>query len=123
MERPREDGPERDVNGALTATRVPQASLHAYQHVLQARLFDSIPIAVRHRVMFRLHTRLAPTLLRDEALLLPLLGQEKPEVRPRARACGVRRRCAHRSRCGAGRGAAQRRQGEARDAAHRSGEA
>ncbi|KAL1528274.1 hypothetical protein AB1Y20_009631 [Prymnesium parvum] len=61
-------------------TRRLQASLHAYQHVLQARLFDSIPIAVRHRVMFRLHTRLAPTLLRDEALLLPLLGQEKPEV-------------------------------------------
>ena len=48
--------------------------------MLQARLFDSIPIDIRHRVMFRLHQRLAPALLRDEAMLVPLLTQERPEV-------------------------------------------
>jgi len=61
-------------------TRRLQVSLHAYQHVLQARLFDSIPIDVRHCIMFRLHARLAPTLLRDEPVLMPLLGEERPEV-------------------------------------------
>jgi len=72
------DGVEQGAEAAMT--RRLQVSLHAYQHVLQSRLFDSIPIDARHRVMFQLHARLAPTLLRDEAALLPLIAEERPDV-------------------------------------------
>eukprot|EP00965_Chrysotila_dentata_P086497 2855300-Pleurochrysis_carterae.AAC.1 len=59
-----------------------QVSLYAYQRVLQARLFDCIPMDVRNRIMYQLHDRLAPTLLSDEPNLLPLLADEK--ARPHA---------------------------------------
>jgi len=76
-----EDIKGRGKGGAERAmTRRLQVSLHAYQHVLQARLFDSIPIDARHRIMFRLQRQLMPALLHDEAALLPLLEEEEPDV-------------------------------------------
>jgi len=80
-----------DIKGGTAEavmTRRLQISLHAYQHVLQARLFDCIPMDVRFRVMFKLQARLAPTLLRDETDLLPLISEEQPEVAARRAALG-----------------------------------
>jgi len=73
----------RSKGAEAAMTRRLQVSLHAYQLVLQARLFDCIPMDVRHRIMYSLHARLAPTLLREAPHLLHLLNDEKPGVSER----------------------------------------